>query len=294
MTAFAACPTAFGTTCAVGGTDVCTTTGTTFTCDVSGSDDSAECTVVSDYDATSDLEAWGFVRVSDGMGGYTQEEFCCESSQQVTPTAVYIEGSAYADLLQFTWDSLANNLDGVGAAITGTINGYAGNDIINGSHASGANIAETLNGGVDNDTIRGNDDVDTLNGGDDDDVLMGGAGNDTMNGDGGSDEMLGGVGADTMNGGAGRDFMSGGADNDIMDGGSGGDIMCGDGEGLTGGDILDDGDATDEGAGLTDELWSAIAADEAYCNDASTKWDGNAAGTCGSNPTISSPPTACP
>lgn len=294
MSAFAACPSPFGTTCAVGGTNVCTTSGGTFTCAVSTSDDSAECTVVSDYPGATQYEAWGFVRLADGMGGYTQEVFCCASDPQNVPTAVVIEGSGYADLLQFTWDSLAYNLNGLASAITGTINGNAGNDILNGSHAS-SNIAETLNGGNDNDTIRGNADDDTLNGGADDDVMMGLAGNDIMNGDGGSDEMLGGVGADTMNGGSGRDFMSGGNDNDTMDGGSGGDIMCGDGEGFTGGDVLDDGDATNEGAGLSDELWSATSADEAYCNDASTKWDGNpAVHTCTLNATIFGRPAACP
>ncbi len=297
MSAFAACPSPFGTTCAVGGTDVCTTSGGTFTCDVSTSDDSAECTVVSDYPGATQYEAWGFVRPDDGMGGYTQEVFCCASDPQNVPTAVVIEGSGYADLLQFTWDSLAYNLNGLASAITGTINGNAGNDILNGSHAS-SNIAETLNGGNDDDTVRGNAGPDTLNGDDGNDLLLGGGGNDTMNGGPGGDEMLGGTGGDTMNGDGGRDFMGGGDGNDAMDGGLGGDIMCGEAEVGGGGDTLNDGDTVNEGAGLTDELWSATAADAAVCqDDTGTKWDGNAStATCNvtPNPTISAKPAACP
>ncbi|MFN7142267.1 MAG: hypothetical protein ACK4YP_00700 [Myxococcota bacterium] len=123
---------------------VCSTDSVAFECDVSWSEDDAAVTIVSDFD-TSVLvpyEAWGSVEV-DGVVSL----FCCASGPQFTPTMVHIEGSDYADVLEFTWSALSYNLDGVGGAIAATIDGNDGPDVVNGSHEAGTTINETLNGG---------------------------------------------------------------------------------------------------------------------------------------------------
>lgn len=287
MPALADCPTSpvnyNAQDCTIGSNTVCSNgTVTSFTCDVSWSLDDAMVTIVSDFDASPDYEAWG-----EANG----ELFCCESGVQYNESSVHIEGSYFADLLQFTWSGLTYNLNGVGGAITATIDGNDGPDTINGSHAS-TNITETLNGGAMGDTIRGNADADTLNGDAGDDLLLCGAGNDTANGGAGADDILGGAGTDTLYGDAGRDNMSGGDDDDYMNGGADGDTMCGEDQVL--GDELHDGDTVDEGAGYRDVLAAGINSDEEYCLSTSTTWSGLAYTTNCTGPTSTSRPAACP
>ena len=73
------------------------------------------------------------------------------------------------------------------AAAGGTINGDAGNDVINGTAATvafkafGGDGTDTITGGAGNDEIRGNVGDDSLIGGAGQDSIYGGEGNDTIN-----------------------------------------------------------------------------------------------------------------
>ena len=82
-----------------------------------------------------------------------------------------------------------------------TINGQAGDDIIDASALAAGKIALTLNGGLGNDIIKGSGGDDVINGGDGNDVAHMGAGddvfvwnpgddNDTVDGQDGTDTML--------------------------------------------------------------------------------------------------------
>ena len=88
------------------------------------------------------------------------------------------------------------------------IDGGLGNDIINGSAASGF-------------AAYGNEGNDSLLGGNGDDDLQGGFGNDTIHGGQGADTLIGGVGNDIILGGQGDDTITGGKGADTMTGGDG-------------------------------------------------------------------------
>ena len=84
-----------------------------------------------------------------------------------------------------------------------TINGTAGNDVIDMTHTVAGQPFPTA-------------EEDTLNGGAGNDILFGGAGNDVLFGGAGNDILDGGSGADTLTGGTGHDTFvyapGGGAD----------------------------------------------------------------------------------
>ena len=138
-----------------------------------------------------------------------------------------------------------NDLSGVSPAVV-TVNGDAGNDVLNASTATLGGIRLALNGGDGNDSITGSLGDDTIDGGDGNDTLIGGTGNDTLiggtgsdriNGGAGNDRELGGDGSDTVVGGDGNDTLSGDAGNDSLDGGNNDDVLTGDADNdtLTGG-----------------------------------------------------------
>ena len=283
--AWATCPTSPSNwdlaSCNIGGTNVCTLSGTTWTCDVSGSNQSAHVYVVSSFSSGSDYEAWG-----DKNGAL----FCCQLTDDDV-TKIVIDGSSYNDVLAFSFGGVSHNLADINAVgLTGEIYGNGGDDQLSGSDIPG--FVESLYGDAGADLLRGYQGDDYLDGGAEDDVMLGHAGNDTMFGGTGNDEMVGGMGDDAMDGGNGHDRMGGGDDNDTMDGGLGDDVMCGDNEAGAPYDVLIDGDSD---IGI-DILWAASANDSVTCMNTSTKWDNTAndLGSCASNPTITSKPAACP
>lgn len=249
-------------TCDVGGTPVCTTTSTTFTCDVSGAGGASKVWVVENYDGTYIYEAWGDVNGT---------LFCCHSTTGYSPTQVLVVGSDYGDELRFNFSAGTYYLAPTSSSTTqGEIRGGLGNDYVVGSESTLSTYTDLLQGEENADTILAGLGDDTCYGGDDDDTVGGGAGDDYIEGGAGDDTLTGGDGDDDMFGGTGRDFMGGGDDDDEMDGGAGGDVMCGDGETASPYDQLDDGDADSE---LTpDVLWaSAIGLDTTTCGSNSTK-----------------------
>src|SRR6185436_16039036 len=87
-----------------------------------------------------------------------------------------------------------------GLTTPATVDAGSGNDVVNGSAVSGANLV--LIGGSGNDLLTG---------GGGNDQIDGGAGNDFLRGGAGDDLLLGGDGDDSLTGGAGRDTLDGGA-----------------------------------------------------------------------------------
>ncbi len=271
-----------------GPTDICALSGTTYTCDLSSSSTSGTATIVQDYSADYDYEAWG------ELNGTL---FCCEIDDPGGDGIAHfvIQGGDAGDLLGFNVSAGTYNLksfDSGSMNIDGTIWGDSGNDVIHGSFEDHASYAEYLRGEANADTIHGNDGADDIEGGDGDDTLNGGDGADDMDGGQGGDIMTGGDGNDIMYGGAGAgvDRMSGNLGADDMDGGQGGDVMCG-GDNI--GDVLDDGDTDAEA--LPDKLWTYQDLADDYCQDSSTYWDNKAQphGSCGTN-YLTSKPGACP
>jgi Ca2+-binding RTX toxin-like protein len=113
-----------------------------------------------------------------------------------------------------------------------TINGGAGDDVVDlstggdlggytnvdgaagGDSLTGGSRRDYFEGGTGNDTLRGGDSEDHLNGDAGRDQLHGGDGNDGLNGNAGRDVLLGNDGDDWLTGGAGNDTMTGGAGAD--------------------------------------------------------------------------------
>jgi Ca2+-binding RTX toxin-like protein len=156
----------------------------------------------------------------------------------------------------------------LGGAGNDTVIGSLSNDIIDGgdgddSRLQGYEGNDTINGGAGNDKLYGDGGEDILNGGDGNDQLQGGTGNDLLYGNLGNDTLYGDEGNDTLDGGdgddelrdqtSGNDTLIGGDGNDYIStyGSSGDDKLYG-GKGndeLVGGkgnDILDGGEGVDE------------------------------------------------
>lgn len=126
----------------------------------------------------------------------------------------------------------AGSPTGDGAVDTITINGTAGDDVINITSSNGVVMVTGLASTV---TITGFDATDKLviNGLGGDDVInasgLGTAIQLTANGGDGNDILLGSAGNDTLSGGPGDDVLIGGAGQDVLDGGTGNNILIQDG-----------------------------------------------------------------
>jgi serralysin len=138
----------------------------------------------------------------------------------------------------------------LGGAGIDTVIGSLGNDIIDGGDGDDPRLQgyegnDTINGGAGNDKLYGDSGEDILNGGDGNDQLQGGTGNDLLYGSLGNDTLYGDEGNDTLDGGDGddelRDQTSG---NDTLIGGNGNDYIST--YGSTGDDKLYGGKGNDE------------------------------------------------
>ncbi|MCF2870611.1 cadherin-like domain-containing protein [Octadecabacter sp. G9-8] len=143
------------------------------------------------------------------------------------------------------------------APLDGTVEGTAGDDIIDGGYLGDPdgdrvdNDDAILPGDVeDDDLIYGFGGDDTILAGQGDDEVFGGDGNDVILGQDGNDTLSGDAGEDNITGGKDNDTIFGGDDNDTLDGDSGDDSIQGN-EGddsiLGGGgdDIIRGGDGDD-------------------------------------------------
>lgn len=112
----------------------------------------------------------------------------------------------------------------VASVSTITINGGAGNDLIN---VNGIRTAVSIAGGAGLDTLFGGDGNDTLMGNGGNDLIFGGAGSDVLRGGVGDDSLLGGAGDDLIIGNAGNDILRGQGGADELRGGAGSDMLFG-------------------------------------------------------------------
>jgi Ca2+-binding RTX toxin-like protein len=124
------------------------------------------------------------------------------------------------NLVAFTLDASAERFQ---------VNGLGGNDSLTASNGVGALTLVSVDGGAGDDVVNGSDGPDLLLGGEGTDVLSGGGGDDRIVGDRGSDTMNGGSGDDTLvwNNGDGSDVVNGddGSDDVEVNGAPGaGDI----------------------------------------------------------------------
>jgi Ca2+-binding RTX toxin-like protein len=117
-----------------------------------------------------------------------------------------------------------------------SVNGGAGNDIIDGQDVAIGNVALFIDGGVGDDVITGTAGRDNINGGDGndnivsrdgDDIIRAGAGDDIVDAGGGDDQIIGEGGNDTVFGGNGNDTIEGGFGNDSILAGDGDDNVTG-------------------------------------------------------------------
>ena len=151
----------------------------------------------------------------------------------------------------------------------GTVEGTAGNDIIDVAYTGDPNGDMVDN----NDAIlagdTGDDDLiyayggnDTVLAGNGDDEVYGGSGNDVISGEDGEDFILGGAGDDVVYGGADDDTLCGNDGNDELYGGEGNDIL----EGMNGNDVAygDAGNDTIYGDAGTDSLVGGSGDDTIY------------------------------
>jgi Ca2+-binding RTX toxin-like protein len=138
----------------------------------------------------------------------------------------------------------------LGGAGNDTVIGSLGNDIIDGGDGDDPRLQgyegnDTINGDAGNDKLYGDAGEDILNGGDGNDQLQGGTGNDLLYGGLGNDTLYGDEGNDTLEGGDGDDKLwdqtSG---NDTLIGGDGNDSLST--YGSTGDDKLYGGKGNDE------------------------------------------------
>ena len=120
----------------------------------------------------------------------------------------------------FTFDAVTERFE---------VNGLGGDDTVTANNGVGALTLLSVDGGAGDDVVNGSDGPDLLLGGEGTDVLSGGGGDDRIVGDRGSDTMNGGSGDDTLvwNNGDGSDVVNGddGSDDVEVNGAPGaGDI----------------------------------------------------------------------
>ncbi len=178
-----------------------------------------------DFDANGDFDGLGLNNTAETSVTYTIVD---EGGLEDTATATFV----------------------VSGINDGTVQGTAGNDIINPDipyvDADGdivdANDA-ILPGDVGNDDlIMGFGGDDSIDAGEGDDVVFGGTGNDTIEGGTGNDQLMGNDGNDVVSGGDGDDMIFGASGDDSLAGGAGNDKI----EGSSGNDTLVGGDGEDD------------------------------------------------
>jgi len=165
------------------------------------------------------------------------------SIQSITVTS----GFGY-DYIGFIATQSVDNLS-IGVPSNGTVDGTAGNDVMNPGYTDSQGDQIDGADGV-NDVIASGAGNDTINAGLGNDVVDAGLGNDSVAGAAGNDSVFGNDGRDTLIGGAGSDTLDGGNDADLLRGGEGADSLIGglDADTLVGGggsDVINGGDGND-------------------------------------------------
>jgi Ca2+-binding RTX toxin-like protein len=133
--------------------------------------------------------------------------------------SVTVNGTAGSDNVQVTGAGGSVSVTGLAASVTLagtegandrlTVDGGAGNDVINGAGLAAGNVQLIIDGGAGNDTITGSQGDDILIGGDGNDTVIGGRGNDVAQLGNGNDTFVWnpGDGSDVVEGQAGTDTL---------------------------------------------------------------------------------------
>jgi Ca2+-binding RTX toxin-like protein len=118
-----------------------------------------------------------------------------EAANVAGADTVIVQGTGGNDVIEVAGSGTSYTVAGLAALVTVhgsegandrlTINGLAGDDVVDATDLAAGVVQLTANGGAD------------------DDILIGGAGNDTLLGGEGDDVLLGGPGADVLDGGPG-------------------------------------------------------------------------------------------
>ncbi|PJG57155.1 calcium-binding protein [Bradyrhizobium forestalis] len=156
-----------------------------------------------DHIAVGDLSGTDVTRVNIDLGGST-------GTPDGAVDTVSVDATQGADTFGVSGNAggvtvfglhAATHLTSMDATDQLTLNGLAGDDVIDASGLAAGVLQLTVNGGIGNDTIRGSQGDDLINGGDGNDVALMGAGNDTfvwnpgddndtVEGQGGTDTLL--------------------------------------------------------------------------------------------------------
>ena len=175
----------------------------------------------------------------------------------VTDTGVYYEGTdGNVYFIPNNWFTTSGTATVTSSpaypaeAANNTVDGTAGDDIIDSTYTDNANEGptagddlivagdgndvveaddgnDTIYGGTGNDTLLGQRGNDTVFGGTGADAVYGGGGNDSIAAEDGDDTVFAGSGDDNLTGGAGADDLYGGSGADTIDGGEGNDFVRG-------------------------------------------------------------------
>src|SRR5262249_54074377 len=114
--------------------------------------------------------------------------------------AVIVNGTSGNDIIEVAGANTSYTAAGLAALVTVrgsegandrlTVNGLAGDDVMDAGVLPAGVVLLTANGGADDDVLIGSAGNDTLLGGDGDDVLIGGPGVDTLDGGPGSNVVI--------------------------------------------------------------------------------------------------------
>jgi len=197
--------------------DICTTSGTTWTCDLVANGDgvAAEASVVSDFADFEGFSAWG----TDASGG----DFCCTHDPADLREVVVLGGSA-GDDISLIYDVYELEV-GDSGSLAVQVWGGSGDDDIKGSSCTDSAYSESLNGQEDDDFIYGGGGADDIAGGAGADRIDAGPGDDVVYGGLGDDVIVGSAGADTLYGQRGEDVICGGVGEDRLYGNPGDDTI---------------------------------------------------------------------
>jgi Ca2+-binding RTX toxin-like protein len=139
---------------------------------------------------------------------------------------VIVNGTAGDDRITAASDAALVNVTGLAAKVrlSGTepggdrldVNAFAGDDVVDSTGLSPAEMRFLGDGGSGNDTLLGGAGDDVLSGADGADVLFAGSGDNVAFGGAGNDVLRGEEGDDVLDGGAGDDILLGNAGDDVL------------------------------------------------------------------------------
>ncbi|WP_052700981.1 Hint domain-containing protein [Loktanella sp. S4079] len=193
------------------------------------------------FDSSWNLVTWDS-QTSPGASNTYLDNDDHQPPETESGTVTLAAGETYIIQIRY-WENLGGNV--LGATVNGPDTGGANQDLATSSMLSGAPGPSYSTTGVPA-GVEG------------DDVIDGGAGNDVIDGDAGNDTLIGGADNDTLTGGEGNDTF-------VYNAGDGDDVITDFNTGS--GQVLDDGDATNNDVLDLSAFYSNLAEARADLND---------------------------